>query len=221
LAASKVAADFPRGYPDGVYVGKHIRRLSVLGLGLVVASCASGDSTVAVDAFWNLTCPEDDAVDCASLAEDTCLGDVGQRSIVGARGERACDDLPISVSCQAIDRPNGERTIFLEASAGSDFAFELRGATVNSADGTVEATGCTVTIVEDGLPYDLGDCGSEPPSMAQPCQLSNVVSENGEVSFDLECRSLMSSAPGTIVGFDVVDLGGGPTTISFTNCEGF
>ena len=202
-------------------MGKHIGLLLVLGLGLVVASCATGDNNVAVDAFWNLTCPEDDAVQCASFAENTCLGDFGQRSVVGARGETACDDLPIAVSCQAIERPNGERTIFLEASAGSDFAFELRGATVNSGDGTVEPTGCTVTIVEGGLPYDLGDCGSELPSTAQPCQLSNVVSENGEVSFDLECRSLMSSATGTLVGFDVVDAGGGPTTISFSNCSGF
>ena len=182
-------------------------------------SCAESDGTVSVDASWNLTCPIDTAVDCGSLAVDTCLGDAGQRTIEGARGSTACDGEPVVASCEAIDRSNGTRVIFLEASVGSAFAFELRGATVDANDGSVEAAACTVTIVEDGLPYDVGSCGTEPPSMEQPCQLSNVSTEGGDVVFDLLCRSLISRT--TENGFDGGAVGGGPTTISFRKCDGF
>jgi hypothetical protein len=159
------------------------------------------------------------------LPTSTCLGDVGRRSIVGALGDMACNDEAIAVACSASARPNGGRTIFLEARVGSDFGFELRGATVGSDGGSVEPGGCFVNIVENGIPYGglaFGACGSEPPSIEQPCQLSNVVSQNGEVSFDLECRSLMSSTLGTLEGYDVVGLEDrtGPTTISFSNCSG-
>ena len=188
-----------------------------MAFGLAVASCAGSEGSVAVDSSWNLTCPIDSAVGCGALA-DTCLGSAGERTVIGARGDIACDDQPIAVGCQAIDRPNGVRTIFLEASVGADFALELDGATVDEGNGSVESEGCTVTIVEDGLPYDIGDCGPEPPSMVQPCQVSNVVSDDGTISFDLLCRSLMSSVTGD--GFDVGAVGGGPTTISFSNCQG-
>lgn len=201
-----------------MHLGKRNGRLSLLVLALGVASCASGEGPVAVDSSWNLTCPIDSAVGCGALVE-TCLGSVGERTVVGGRGDVACNEQPIAVGCQAIDRPSGERTIFLEASVGADYAFELRGATIDTGNGSIEAEGCTVTIVEGGLPYDLGDCGPEPPSMAQPCQVSGVVSEDGELSLDLLCRSLMSSTTGN--GFDVGAVGGGPTTISFSNCEGF
>lgn len=197
-------------------LGKHIHGIGLLAFGLVLVSCASGEGPVAVDASWNLTCPIDSAVGCGALA-NTCLGSAGERTVIGARGETACDGQPIAVGCQDIGRPNGVRTVFLEASVGADFAFELRNATIDPADGSVETEGCSVTIVEDGLPYDIGDCGPEPPSMAQPCQVSDVLSENGEVSFDLICRSLLSSVTGN--GFDVGAAGGGPTTIRFSNCE--
>ena len=55
--------------------------------------------------------------------------------------------------------------------------------------------------------------------MAQPCQLSNIATGNGEVSFAIECRSLLSSVTGTS-GFDVSAVGGGPTPIQFANCRG-
>ncbi len=201
-----------------MHLEKHIRRLPILIVGLFVVSCATGEGPVAVDASWNLTCPVDSAVECGARAS-TCLGNSGQRTVVGANGDISCDEqIPIIVDCGAIDRPNGERTIFLETAVGSGFAFELRGATVDDGNGGVQAEGCTVTIVEDGLPYDVGDCGPEPPSMAQPCQITNVISENGEVGFDLECRSLISSVTGN--GFNVGAVGGGPTTISFSNCRG-
>lgn len=200
-------------------MGKTIGALAYLLALSMSISCAESDGTASVEATWNLTCPIDGAVGCGSLAQDTCLGDGGQRTIDGARGSLACDGEPIVASCEAIERSNGTRVIFLEASVGSDFALELRGATVDGGDGSVVASECTVTIVEDGLPYDVGNCGSEPPSMEQPCQLSNVSTEGGDVEFDLFCRSLISST--TENGFDVGAVGGGPTTISFRNCDGF
>ena len=200
-------------------MGKHIGAMSCLLAACLALSCAESGGAVTVDATWNLTCPMDSAVECGSLASETCLGEFGQRAIVGARGSLACDGEPIVAACEAIERANGLQVIFLEASVGADFAFELRGATIDTGDGSVEASECTVTIVEDGLPYDVGRCGTEPPSLEQPCRLTNVSTGNGAVVFDLECHSLISSTTGN--AFDVGAVGGGPTTISFSNCDGF
>ncbi len=197
---------------------KYVHILGALAL-LSAASCAESSNSVTVDAEWNLICPAGNEVGCGSLAEETCLGDVGQRAIMGARGETSCTGEPIVAACEAVERSNGMRVVFLEASVGGDFAFELTGATVDPGDGSMEATACNVTIVEDGLPYDVGSCGEDPPSMEQPCQLSNISTEGGEVVFDLECDALLSSVTGN--GFDVGAVGGGPTTIRFNNCDGF
>ena len=194
-------------------------RVLVAMAALLVASCADSGSTASVDAEWNLTCPPGNEVDCGSLAPDTCLGDVGQRAIIGARGETSCTGDPIIAACEAVERSNGMRVVFLEASVGGDFAFELTGATVDPGDGSMQQTACNVTIIEDGLAYDVGTCGEDPPSMEQPCQLSNISTEGGEVVFDLECDALLSSVTGN--GFDVGAVGGGPTQIRFSNCNGF
>lgn len=194
-------------------------RVLVAMAALLAASCADSGSTARVDAEWNLTCPPGDEVDCGSLAPETCLGDVGQRAIIGARGETSCTGDPIIAACEAVERPSGLRVVFLEASVGSDFAFELTGATVDPGDGSMQQTACNVTIIEDGLAYDVGTCGEDPPSMEQPCQLSNISTEGGEVVFDLECDALLSSVTGN--GFDVGAVGGGPTQIRFSNCDGF
>jgi hypothetical protein len=193
--------------------------LSVLAL-----SCAQDGGPVVVDAHWNLTCPADSEVGCGSLAAETCLGSVGQRTISGEHGELACTGDAILAICESVDRADGTRNISLEVNVDRGnrsfpkFAFELE-ARINAADDSVES--CNVTITEDEVPYDVGDCGEEPPSMAQPCQLSSISTGNGEVSFAIECKSLLSSVTGTTSGFDVDALGGVPTTIQFANCRGF
>ena len=78
-----------------------------------------------------------------------------------------------------------------------------------------------LTITEDGAVYggeQAGTCGTEEPSMEQPCRLSNITTGGGAVEFDLECESLISAA---VAGFDVGAIGPGPTTIRFENCTGF
>jgi hypothetical protein len=203
--------------------GTKISRIACLLLSALVISCAEDGAAVLVDAQWNLTCPADSEVDCGALAPQSCLGAVGQRTIIGAHGQTACTGDPILAVCESVDRADGTRNILIEVNVdrgnGSfpSFAFEL-GARVNSADDSVQS--CNVTIIEDEVPYDIGDCGEEPPSMAQPCQLSNISTAGGMVSFDIECRSLLSSVTGTS-GFDVGAVGGGPTTIQFANCTGF
>lgn len=182
-------------------------------------SCAGDNGTVAVDAQWNLTCPAGSPVGCGSLG-DTCLGEVGQRAIVGSRGETSCMGEPILVTCDAVDRADGSTFVALKASvakaSGRDgYAFELDAILGN---GTVEDR-CNVTIIEDEAIYDLGACGTDPPSMEQPCQLTNVSTANSEVVFGLECEELVSRTSG--LGFDVGAVGGGPATIRFTNCTGF
>jgi hypothetical protein len=186
---------------------------------LLLASCANGEGAVLIDAQYNLTCPLDTAIDCGSLAPETCLGPAGQRAIVGVHGQASCTGEPIIAICEAVPRSDGSRTVALEANIGGRFAFELRGATID--DGTmVQQTACNVTILEDEVPYDVGACGEEPPSMAQPCRLSNINVAGGEVAFDFECVSLLSSVTGTS-GFDVGAVGGGPATMRFLNCNGF
>jgi hypothetical protein len=182
-----------------------------------IGGMGGGVSPVAVDAEWNLTCPAGSAVDCGALVPNTCLGVVGQRSIVGEHGQLACTGDPIVAVCEVVERIDGMRTVTLEANVGDKFAFELRGATID-ADGSVEQTACNVTIIEDQVSYDIGACGQDAPSMEQPCELSDVSVEGNEVSFGLECRSLISST--TAAGFNVGAVGGGPTTIRFDNCLG-
>jgi hypothetical protein len=199
--------------------GFNIKLIAALPALLLALSCAESGGTVMVDVEYNLTCPDDTAVGCGSLAPETCLGSVGQRAIVGARGETSCTGEPIVASCEAVNRPDGLTVVFLEANIGNEFAFELAGATVDDDGQGGGQTVCNVTITEDGAVYDLGGCGTEEPSMEQPCQLSNVSAEGGEVVFDLECKSLINRA--STNGFDVGAVGGGPTTIRFSNCSGF
>ncbi|UCF45992.1 MAG: hypothetical protein JSU89_02100 [Myxococcales bacterium] len=186
-------------------------------LPLLVLSCADSGGPVAVDAQWNLSCPSS-GVGCGSWAQETCIGNGGQREIVAEHGQAACDGDQIIARCVAVDQSDGTRKLTLEANIGDRFAFELRGATVDSG-GSVEQTACNVTIIEDEVPYDVGACGQEPPSVDQPCQLSNISVEGSEVIFGLECDSLLSSV--TDLGLDVGALGGGPTPIRFANCSGF
>jgi len=199
-----------------------ISRFACLFVSILALSCAEDGGPVLVDAQWNLTCPADTEVDCGSLATETCLGSVGQRTILGVHGELACTGDAILAVCESVDRADGTRNISLEVNVDRGnrsfpkFAFELE-ARVNAADDSVE--NCNVTITEAEVPYDIGDCGAEPPSMAQPCQLSSISTGNGEVSFALECKSLISRVTGTS-GFDVGAVGGGPTTIQFANCTG-
>jgi len=185
----------------------------------LLLSCAESGGPVYVDAEWNLTCPAD-AASCPGAPAKTCLGTGGQRAIVGEHRQPACTDDPIVAICEAVQHADGTRTVLLRADVGGQFAFELSGATIDAGDGIVEQTACTVTITEDGLRSANGVCGTEPPSMEQPCQLTNVLVEGTDVSFDVECDSL-SSSPTPDLGYDVGAVGGGPTTIRFANCIGF
>jgi hypothetical protein len=181
-------------------------------------ACAETGGTVSVDASYNLTCPDGSAAGCGSLAPDTCLGSVGQRSITGKRGDTACTGDVLDVRCEAVERPDGRTFIALEAYVGDDFAFTLDAILGNES---VEDT-CEVTIIEDGADYGglvTGFCGDAPPSVDQPCQITNLSAEGDEVVFDLQCAALLSSTSG--LGFDVGAVGGGPTTIRFDNCSGF
>jgi hypothetical protein len=188
-------------------------------LPVLALSCAESGGPVSVNAEWNLTCPAAGGAGCGSLAEETCLGIVGQRAIVGEHRQPSCTGDPIIAICEAVEKPDGTRIVSLEADVGGKFAFELRGVTIDVGDGVVEQTGCNVRIIEDQLPYDIGACGTEPPSMEQPCQLSNVSVEGSDVVFDLQCDSLLSST--TELAFNVGAVRGGPTTIHFANCVGF
>jgi len=199
-------------------------RLACALLPLLALSCAESGGPASVDAQWNLTCPVGSDVECPGAPVETCLGEGGERSIQGSHGQISCTGDPIIVICEAVEDSEGARTVTLEANIASRFALELRGASINTS-GTVEQTGCRVTIIENELPYEIaqmpsafGNCGQESPSAAQPCQLSNVVVEGSDVAFELECDALISL---TGQGYDVGAVRGGPTTIRFSNCTGF
>lgn len=195
-------------------------RVSCLCGVLLVWACASDDGTVAVDAEWNLTCPAGTGVGCGSLG-DTCLGEEGQpgqRAIVGSRGQEACNGSLIDVSCQAVERADGTTFVTLRTSAGDDYGFELDAIL---GDGTVESR-CNVTIIEDGAAYEFGGCVAAPEAttVERPCQLSSISAAGGEVAFNLECDPNPIVSETTGFGFNVGALGGGPTTITFSNCSG-
>ncbi|MGB8222265.1 MAG: hypothetical protein WCF10_06745 [Polyangiales bacterium] len=200
-------------------LGIQTTRLIGVALALLALSCADSGGPVTVDAQWNLSCPTDGVVGCGALAPETCLGSVGQRAIVGEYRQTACTGDPIVASCDAVERPDGTLVVTLDADVGGEFAFKLDRATVDISNGSVvQPSACNVTIIEDGLQYDIGACGGEPPSIAQPCQLSSVSVQGRDISFDLQCNSLLSSVTG--LAFDVGAVGGGPTTIRFGNCTG-
>jgi len=192
-------------------------------LPMLALSCADSGGPVLVDAEWYLSCPSE--VGCASWAQDTCIGKLGQRAIVGEHGQPECDDRIIAI-CEAIQRADGMRDIRLEANvdrnggSSPQFAFELE-VKVDTNDDSVDL--CNVTITESGSSYGaidtLGACGTEEPSIEQPCQLSNISTEGNEVVFDLECDALVNST--TLLAVDVSAVDGGPTTIRFANCTGF
>lgn len=198
-------------------------RLIAAILPLLGVSCAEG-GPVAVDAFYNLTCPASPAM-CGSLAE-TCLGAGGLRQILGVNGEISCDlETPLVAICEATQRSDGGLLLTLVASVGDEFAFALRGATVDP-NGSMVSGSCEITIIEDQLPYGGGNgrgrCGAEPPSTEQPCQISNVIlgdADGADLSFDVECSTLLSGTTGR--SFNVGDPEGGPATIRFARCSGF
>ncbi len=124
--------------------------------------------------------------------------------------------------CEATRRSDGGFILTLEASVGDRFAFELRGATLDS-NGTLVSGGCELTIIEDQLSYgaNIGRCGAEPPSMEQPCEISNLDLNDGsaDISFDFECQALRSAVTGS--AFDVAGPSGAPATVRFARCTGF
>jgi hypothetical protein len=194
-------------------------------LPMLALSCADSEGPVLVDAEWNLSCPSGGQLGCASWAQETCIGNGGQRAIVGEHGQPECGDGIVAI-CEAVQRADGMRDITIEANVdrnqGSSprFAFRLE-VKLDTNDDSVDL--CNVTITEDGSSYGaidpLGACGTEEPSIEQPCQLSNISTEGNEVVFDVECDALVNSTTGLAV--DVGAVGGGATTIRFANCTGF
>lgn len=190
-------------------------------LPVLLLSCAeSGSGAVTANAQWNLTCPSGGAVGCPGAPAETCLGVGGQRAIVGTHGERACNGDPIVAFCEAVQDVDGTRIVTLEAKVGDEFAFELHAEISETGEGPVAE--CDVIIIEDQTSYGgmvTGRCGREDISMDQPCKLTDVVVQGGNVSLGLECRPLIN--PTTALAYDVSAVGGAPTTISFANCVGF
>jgi len=185
------------------------------------ASCADEGGPVATDTAYLLSCPSETSVPCGAIDQGTCLrpegGPAGARELFGLNGETSCErDDPVLAICEAQETEAGDLLITLEAAVGSQFAFELRGAVVDRDGTNVEGT-CQITIVEDSASYggSLGACGSEPPSLEQPCQISNVVVDDAagiDLSFDFECEGLIS--PTSTQGFDV------DGSARFARCQG-
>lgn len=191
-------------------------------LPVLLLSCADSGGPVLVDAEWNLTCPAGGAVDCAGEPAETCLGEGGQRAIVGEHRQPTCNGHSIIAICEAVERADGTRIITLEANVADEFALELHAATIETGDGLVEQTDCYVTIIENQTSYGgstLGRCGEGEISMDQPCKLSGISVQGSDVRFELECHSLINAT--SVLAYDVGAVGVGPTTITFANCTGF
>jgi len=157
---------------------------------------------------------------------ETCLGVGGQRAIVGEHRQIACTDGPIIgpiiAICEAVQGADGTRIVTLEANVAGDFGLELHAETIETGDGLVEQTDCHITVIENETSYGgslLGRCGEDPISMDQPCKLSNISVVGSDVSFELECKSLINAT--SVLAYDVGAVGVGPTTIRFANCVGF
>lgn len=110
-----------------------------------------------VDAQWQVRCPRD-AADCARDGEDVDVFDVAGESGVTA-------------SC-SVDTAGGTRSVGFDI-ARAEHRLSIDGIQASTAGGPVMGSGCSVTVVHEGITY-VGRCGSSPPNGEQPCQISGL-----------------------------------------------
>lgn len=197
---------------------------------LALAGCGDDPSPLFADAVWQVQCR------CYGMCSAIPTRDVQNldgEAPMGGGGRFA-------VNCSVNDRA-GRKVLTASVDNADGYGFEIRDAEFPMATGgVVSGAGCTVTVDESGNQY-RGPCGANPPTVDQPCRISNLVVNtdmdgNPQIEGDLLCFHLPSTADPTrrreVAKPNVQVAGSGmgemcmPTEMSealhfrFVNCEG-
>lgn len=186
-------------------------------IGVVAVGCSeSGPTGVYADIQWQVRCQ----------VMGMCTPSAS-RSILGFDQDPSFQ----RVSCNVVETASSRILSFNTRSSdgGVPFGLVMTNATFPSSGGS-PAAGCQISVTEGSNTY-VGACGGSPPSMTQPCQVTNVtfgvdptedsrslirgeiycvgVSPNASPNIDREL-----TAPGGTAGME-------PLIFSFYDCDGF
>ena len=161
-----------------------MRLVTALFAMLALAACGDDPAPLFADAVWQVQCR------CYGMCSAIPTRDV--QHLDGEDGH--------NVACEVFER-SGRRVLTASVSRGSEFELEIRDAEFMGMGGPVSG-GCQVTVVEGGNEF-RGACSANPPTVAQPCRISNLVINtdmdgNQQIEGDLLCFHLRSTADDTI-----------------------
>ncbi len=184
--------------------------LALVALGSV--SCGGDGGTMFADARWQVRCPPGFPM-CSRAGEPV--------DIFAYDGDEG-----VQVSCAA--NPAGDSLIInFQVARGSDPSFAVDGLVTGPDGGGVRGGACTVTVVDDGNTFQ-GACGPNPPSDAQPCQITSVAfdeeAETGDprITTRIFCSHIPAPANPMLIQRDVTlpMAPSEPATIAILNCDG-
>jgi hypothetical protein len=185
---------------------------------LLLAACGDDGVGLFADAQWQVRCPRDLA-GCSRDGEDV--------DVFASAGDDG-----VTISCQ-VDESGDTRFVRFNLAQGGR-RLSIDGIETSASGGAVVGTGCTVTVVDDSTTY-VGRCGTNPPSAAQPCQISGLSfvedrvddTDMGrfgpEVVMGLTCNSITSASDPIRFRRDVYrsrTSGMTPANIRLINCDG-
>lgn len=184
--------------------------LALVALGSL--SCDGGGRKLFADARWQVRCPP--GFPMCSRAGDPV-------DIFNFDGDEGAQ-----ISCAA--NPAGDSLIInFRVARGTDPSLAVDGLVTGPDGGGVRGGACTVTVVDDGNTYQ-GACGPNPPSEAQPCQISSVVfdeePETGDprITTEIFCDHIASPSNPMLLQRNLTFPMSAtePATVAILNCDG-
>lgn len=169
------------------------------------------------------------ATRCEMAATPHC-GGPKNRDVCGIDNGDTCEDgvASPSLSCSVQEQEDGTRVVSFGAQQGSDFSIAVNQAVFAPGSSSAGGAGCTVTLTEGANRY-RGDCGANPPSEAQPCQINAVrfYDEMGNPTIEgaIFCQGLENQA-NPMLTLEVTQVGSTPSNemtpgrFIFQNCDG-
>ena len=142
------------------------------------------------DAVWQVQC----------RCYGACSG-MPSRDVQHLDGEAHEGGGIIAVNCSLGDRGGG-KVLTASVVNSEGYGLEIRDVEFPIGGGPISGPGCTVSVTEGGQEY-RGQCGANPPSVVQPCRISNLtlntdMDGNPQIEGDLLCFHLAATADPTL-----------------------
>ncbi len=178
---------------------------------LLLAACGDDPKPLQADLAWRVVCG----------GAQGCVNGT-PRAILAIDGEK-----DHAIACDITDTGETYTLAFTATKKGdAGYGLALRSASFPKAGGPVTGASCVVTMTEGVNAYE-GSCSGASPSEAAPCQVTDLLVDDGEdgpeVTGTVFCDGLpLSSAPLDVDRKrDVVGpTGSGPAGFRFVNCRG-